>query len=36
MNEKTITSLHEQWQKTVCQGMGDSLIGEAEFLELTR
>ena len=36
MNETTITSLHEQWQKTACQGMGDSLIGEAEFLELAK
>lgn len=36
MNEETITRLHEQWQKTACQGMGDSLIGEAEFLELAK
>ena len=36
MNEETINRLHEQWQKTACIGMGDSLIGEAEFLELTK
>ena len=36
MNEEMITRLHERWQKTACHGMGDSLIDEAEFLELTK
>ena len=36
MNEATIKKLHEQWQKTACNGMGDSFIGEEEFLELIK
>ena len=36
MNEEMITQLHERWQKTACHGMGDSLIDEAEFLELAK
>lgn len=36
MNEETINRLHEQWRKTACNGMGDSLMGEAEFLELAK
>ena len=36
MNEKTIAQLCEQWQNTACKGMGDSFVGEAEFLDLTK
>ena len=36
MNEKAIAQLCEQWQNTACKGMGDSFVGEAEFLDLTK
>jgi len=36
MSEKVIAELCGQWQNTACKGMGDSFIGEAEFLELTK
>lgn len=36
MNEEMINRLHEQWQKTACNGMGNSLIDEVEFLELAK
>lgn len=36
MSEKVIAQLCEQWQNTACKGMGDSFVGDAEFLNLTK
>lgn len=35
MNEEVVTELHEQWEKTVCTGMGDGPIEPDYFLKLT-
>lgn len=36
MNEEMIAQLCEKWERAACNGMGNSLIGETEFLELTK